>query len=41
METIRFKLNGRAVAVKTDAERKLLCVLRTDLGVTGPKYGCG
>ena len=41
METIRFKLNGRPVRLKVDGERKLLWVLRTDLGVTGPKYGCG
>jgi aerobic-type carbon monoxide dehydrogenase small subunit (CoxS/CutS family) len=24
-----------------DGERKLLWVLRTDLGLTGTKYGCG
>jgi aerobic-type carbon monoxide dehydrogenase small subunit (CoxS/CutS family) len=41
METIRFKLNGRPVRLKVDGERTLLWVLRTDLGVTGPKYGCG
>ena len=41
METIRFKLNGRSVSLKLDGERTLLWVLRTDLGVTGPKYGCG
>jgi aerobic-type carbon monoxide dehydrogenase small subunit (CoxS/CutS family) len=41
IETIRFTLNGRPVRLKVDAERTLLWVLRTDLGVTGPKYGCG
>ncbi|HIJ57868.1 MAG TPA: (2Fe-2S)-binding protein [Deltaproteobacteria bacterium] len=41
VETIRFKLNGRPVSLKVDGERSLLWVLRTDLGVTGPKYGCG
>ncbi len=41
LETIRFKLNGRPVRLKVDGERTLLWVLRTDLGVTGPKYGCG
>ena len=41
IETIRFKLNGRPVNLKVDGERKLLWVLRTDLGITGPKYGCG
>ena len=40
-ETIHFKLNGRPVRLKVDGERTLLWVLRTDLGVTGPKYGCG
>lgn len=41
LETIRFNLNGRPVRLKVDGERTLLWVLRTDLGVTGPKYGCG
>ena len=40
-EMIHFKLNGRPVRLKVDGERTLLWVLRTDLGVTGPKYGCG
>ena len=41
IETIRFKLNGRPVRLKVDGEQTLLWVLRTNLGVTGPKYGCG
>lgn len=41
VETIRFKLNGRPVTLKVDGRRTLLWVLRSDLGVTGPKYGCG
>jgi aerobic-type carbon monoxide dehydrogenase small subunit (CoxS/CutS family) len=41
IETVRFKLNGRQLNLKVDGERTLLWVLRTDLGVTGPKYGCG
>lgn len=40
-ETIRFKLNGQSVEVKVDPDRMLLWVLRTDLGLTGTKYGCG
>jgi aerobic-type carbon monoxide dehydrogenase small subunit (CoxS/CutS family) len=40
-KTIRFKLNGKEVAVTTAPERMLLWVLRTDLGLTGAKYGCG
>ena len=40
-KTIRFKLNGKEVAVTTAPERMLLWVLRTDLALTGAKYGCG
>ncbi|MHC4434251.1 MAG: (2Fe-2S)-binding protein, partial [Planctomycetota bacterium] len=40
-ENISFTLNDRAVTVNTDGERPLLWVLRTDLGLTGTKYGCG
>ena len=40
-ETLRFKLNGKPTSVKVDSERLLLWVLRTDLGLTGTKYGCG
>ena len=40
-ETIEFKLNGAPVRIETDGERKLLWVLRADLGLTGTKYGCG
>ncbi len=40
-QTIHFKLNNRPVSVTTDGERALLWVLRTDLGLTGTKFGCG
>jgi aerobic-type carbon monoxide dehydrogenase small subunit (CoxS/CutS family) len=40
-ENISFKLNGKTVSVTTDPDRMLLWVLRTDLGLTGTKYGCG
>ena len=40
-ETISFTLNGKSVSVTTDNQRSLLWVLRTDLGLTGTKYGCG
>jgi aerobic-type carbon monoxide dehydrogenase small subunit (CoxS/CutS family) len=40
-QTIRFKLNNRPVSITTDGERPLLWVLRTDLGLTGTKFGCG
>jgi carbon-monoxide dehydrogenase small subunit len=41
MASIQFNLNGRPVALKVDEERMLLWVLRTDLALTGAKYGCG
>ena len=40
-ETIRFTLNGKPVVLTTDPARSLLWVLRTDLELTGTKYGCG
>ena len=40
-ETISFTLNGEAVRLETDADRKLLWALRTDLEKTGTKFGCG
>jgi aerobic-type carbon monoxide dehydrogenase small subunit (CoxS/CutS family) len=39
--SIPFRLNGRPTSLDTDDSRKLLWVLRTDLGLTGAKYGCG
>jgi aerobic carbon-monoxide dehydrogenase small subunit len=39
--TVRFAVNGTARRVTTDPERRLLDVLREDLGLTGTKYGCG
>ena len=41
IETIDFKLNGKPTRLTVDGERMLLWVLRTDLGLTGTKYGCG
>ena len=40
-DTIRFTLNGNPTTLSTDASRKLLWVLRTELEMTGTKYGCG
>ena len=40
-EKISFKLNGKPISLTVDSERMLLWVLRTDLGLTGTKYGCG
>ncbi len=41
MATVRFRLNGRRVAVDADPATPLLWVLRDHLGLTGTKYGCG
>ena len=38
---IELKVNGRAVHLDTDPLRRLLDVLREDLGLTGVKEGCG
>ena len=40
-ESIQFQLNGKAVRLDVDSDRMLLWVLRTDLGLTGAKFGCG
>ena len=40
-ETINFILNGKPVNLTVDGERMFLWVLRSDLGLTGTKYGCG
>jgi aerobic-type carbon monoxide dehydrogenase small subunit (CoxS/CutS family) len=40
-DTINFTLNHKPVRLEVDAERPLLWVLRTDLGLTGTKFGCG
>lgn len=40
-ELLSFTLNGKAVRLDVDGGRALLWVLRTDLGLTGTKYGCG
>ncbi len=39
--TIRLTVNGRAHAVEVDADTALLYVLRNDLALNGPKFGCG
>jgi len=41
MEKVSFKLNDNPISLTVDSERMLLWVLRTDLGLTGTKYGCG
>ncbi|MBN2243229.1 MAG: (2Fe-2S)-binding protein [Acidobacteria bacterium] len=40
-ETIQFTLNGKPTTIEVEGDRTLLWVLRTDLGLTGTKFGCG
>ena len=40
-ETIEMTVNGRRESVAVDPQTPLLYVLRNDLGVLGPKFGCG
>ena len=40
-KSVSFMLNGKDVSFEVDGERSLLWVLRTDLGLTGTKFGCG
>jgi len=39
--TFRFAVNGEPVEVEAAGTRRLLDVLREDLGLTGTKEGCG
>lgn len=41
IEKISFTLNGKPTELTVDGERMLLWVLRSELGLTGTKYGCG
>ena len=40
-KTLRFRLNGRPATLEIDDESSLLWALRTQLELTGTKYGCG
>jgi aerobic-type carbon monoxide dehydrogenase small subunit (CoxS/CutS family) len=40
-EVVQFTLNGKPTTLTVDSDRLLLWVLRTDLGLTGTKHGCG
>jgi aerobic-type carbon monoxide dehydrogenase small subunit (CoxS/CutS family) len=40
-ERVTFRLNGARTTIEVDENRLLLWVLRTDLDLTGTKYGCG
>ena len=39
--TLTLHVNGQAHALAVDPAAPLLAVLRNDLGLNGPKYGCG
>jgi len=41
MSTIALKVNGRTQTVDVDPATPLLYVLSDDLGLHGPKFGCG
>ena len=41
MAKIAMKVNGQSRVVDTDPDVPLLYVLRNDLGLNGPRFGCG
>jgi nicotinate dehydrogenase subunit A len=41
MPELAFKVNGREIELSVPAQASLLHVLRNDLALNGPKYGCG
>ena len=41
IQEISFTINNKPVHLNVDGERPLLWVIRTDLSLTGTKYGCG
>ena len=41
MPRYALKVNGKSQSVNVDADTPLLYVLRDDLSLKGPKYGCG
>jgi nicotinate dehydrogenase subunit A len=41
MKQITLKVNGRPYTVNTDPDTPLLFVLTDDLGLRGPRFGCG
>jgi nicotinate dehydrogenase subunit A len=40
-QPLQLQVNGRSHALAVDGQVPLLQVLRNDLGLNGPKYGCG
>ena len=41
MSTITLRVNGRAHTVDVEPATPLLYILRNDLGLKGPRFGCG
>jgi len=41
MSKVQLKVNGRSHTVDVEADTPLLYVLRNDLGLLGPHFGCG
>jgi nicotinate dehydrogenase subunit A len=41
MTSVRFRLNGVETDIDSDPDRSLLDILRGQLGMTGPHFGCG
>jgi nicotinate dehydrogenase subunit A len=40
-DTFRINVNGKAHTVAADGDTPLLYILRNDLSLNGPKFGCG
>ena len=41
MSNVTLKVNGKSHTVDIDASTPLLYILRNDLGLRGPRFGCG
>src|SRR5215813_11196392 len=41
VDQLALRVNGRSVSVAAAGDTPLLYVLRNDLGLNGPKFGCG
>ena len=41
LRVLELKVNGQARTLDVEPEMPLLWALRDELGITGPKYGCG
>ena len=39
--SVSFKINGKTVSAKSEADTPLLWVIRDEIGLTGTKFGCG